>query len=113
MVASPTSTTPFPVRYTVDYPETPRNRMTVAFRVILAIPILILFGFLAGGGNAGGRGDREREPVQSSPVGPEAAGAIGVALIFVPALISALGACAPGAAPLVPATAAMVVVRRK
>jgi hypothetical protein len=41
-----TQSGPYPVRLSVDYPEVPRNRLTVAFRLILAIPILILISLL-------------------------------------------------------------------
>lgn len=47
----------YPVRFAVDYPEEPRNRVTVAFRIFLAVPILVListFGQLTFGGGAGG-----------------------------------------------------------
>ena len=33
---------PYPVQFGVDYPEAERNRLTVAFRVVLAIPALIV-----------------------------------------------------------------------
>ena len=33
---------PYPVNLTVDYPEGPRNRVTVLFRAILAIPVVLL-----------------------------------------------------------------------
>lgn len=51
----------YPVRYSVEYPEGPRNRVTVFFRLILVIPILIVFvGLSSGGGgwNAGDTGAR-------------------------------------------------------
>ena len=32
---------PYPVRYDVDYPTAPRNRLTVFFRLILVIPMII------------------------------------------------------------------------
>lgn len=39
------ATTPeYPVQLDVDYPEGPRNRVTVFFRLILAVPVLILLG---------------------------------------------------------------------
>jgi len=40
----------YPVQFSVDYPERQLNRMTTAFRIIVAIPILILIGAI---GNAG------------------------------------------------------------
>ena len=38
------ATDPYPVQFDVDRPEGPRNRATVFFRLILAIPALILIG---------------------------------------------------------------------
>ena len=37
----------YPLQYSVDYPEGPRNRLTVLVRLILAIPIIIISIFLA------------------------------------------------------------------
>jgi hypothetical protein len=36
----------YPVQFGVDYPEAARNRLTVAFRLILAVPALIVLGVL-------------------------------------------------------------------
>jgi hypothetical protein len=44
-----TDTTPYPVRFTVEYPDRPLNRLTTAFRIIVAIPILILLESVSGG----------------------------------------------------------------
>ncbi len=42
------ATTPdYPVHLDVDYPEGPRNRVTVLFRLILAVPALVLVGLFA------------------------------------------------------------------
>ncbi|MEI6689902.1 MAG: DUF4389 domain-containing protein [Thermoleophilia bacterium] len=38
----PSSPPAYPVNLNVDYPESPRNRVTVFFRAILAIPVVIL-----------------------------------------------------------------------
>ena len=38
----------YPVRYTVDYPERDLNRVSSAFRIFTAIPILILLGTITG-----------------------------------------------------------------
>ena len=38
----------YPVQYSVDYPEGPRNRLTALFRTILVIPILIVISFVGG-----------------------------------------------------------------
>jgi hypothetical protein len=51
---------PYPVQLSVDYPDLPRNRMTVLLRLVLAIPILVVlsaltdktFLSLGGGDNA-------------------------------------------------------------
>ena len=37
----------YPVQFSVDYPERELNRVTTAFRIIVAIPILILIGALS------------------------------------------------------------------
>jgi hypothetical protein len=44
---------PYPVTFEVDYPAQRRDRVTVAFRIFMAIPILIVLGFLtaSGGGD--------------------------------------------------------------
>lgn len=39
---------PYPVNLTVDYPEGPRNRATVFFRLILAIPVILLLDLFIG-----------------------------------------------------------------
>jgi len=44
-----TDTTPYPVRFTVEYPDRPLNRLTTAFRIIVAIPIVILLEAVSGG----------------------------------------------------------------
>ena len=36
----------YPLQYSVDYPEVPRNRLTTLLRLILAIPIIIISIFL-------------------------------------------------------------------
>jgi len=59
MEASQTSTTPdYPVQFEIAYPDGPLNRLTTAFRIFVAIPILILISTLgahegAYGGGAG------------------------------------------------------------
>jgi hypothetical protein len=40
----------YPVRFSVDYPDRPLNRLTSAFRIFVAIPILIVLGAVSGGG---------------------------------------------------------------
>jgi hypothetical protein len=39
----------YPVRFSVDYPDRPLNRMTTAFRIFVAIPIFIVLGAVSGG----------------------------------------------------------------
>jgi Domain of unknown function (DUF4389) len=39
---------PYPVRFSVEYPERDLNRLTTAFRLVLAIPILIVASALGG-----------------------------------------------------------------
>ncbi len=40
---------PYPVQFSVDYPDRSLNRVTTAFRIIVAIPILFLLGTVSGG----------------------------------------------------------------
>jgi hypothetical protein len=46
MASDPTT---HPVQFSVDYPDRTLNRLTTAFRVFVAIPILILLGTVSGG----------------------------------------------------------------
>jgi hypothetical protein len=39
---------PYPVTLSVDYPDRPLNRLTTAFRIFVAIPILIVLGAVDG-----------------------------------------------------------------
>jgi hypothetical protein len=39
---------PYPVQFSVDYPDRPLNRLTSAFRVFTFIPIAIVLGTVAG-----------------------------------------------------------------
>jgi hypothetical protein len=39
----------YPVQFDVDFPDRPLNRLTTAFRIFAAIPILIVIGTLSGG----------------------------------------------------------------
>ena len=41
--------TGYPIRFSVEYPDRPLNRLTTAFRIIVAIPILILLETVSGG----------------------------------------------------------------
>jgi hypothetical protein len=67
---------PYPVQFEVDYPDRELNRLTTAFRIFAAIPILIIAALL--GGSYGGWGDE----------GKVALGAAGV--IFLPTLLMIL-----------------------
>jgi len=40
----------YPVQFSVDYPDRPLNRLTTAFRIFAAIPIVILLAAIGGGG---------------------------------------------------------------
>jgi hypothetical protein len=44
-------TSPYPVRFTVDYPERELDRTSTFFRLIIALPVLILLAFISGGIN--------------------------------------------------------------
>jgi len=39
---------PYPVQFSVDYPDRPLNRVTTAFRIIVIIPIAIVLGLVSG-----------------------------------------------------------------
>ncbi|MGI8405165.1 MAG: DUF4389 domain-containing protein [Thermomicrobiales bacterium] len=42
-------TPPYPVRFTVDYPDRTLDRVTTFFRIIMAIPILVVLGAVSAG----------------------------------------------------------------
>jgi uncharacterized protein DUF4389 len=47
--------TPYPVQFSVDYPDRPLNRLTTGFRLFVAIPIMIVLASIGGvGGRAWG-----------------------------------------------------------
>jgi Domain of unknown function (DUF4389) len=46
----------YPVQFFVDYPDRDLNRLTTAFRIFVAIPILIVIGAVSGAGAAGAGG---------------------------------------------------------
>ena len=50
----------YPVQFDIDFPDRPLNRLTTAFRIFVAIPILIVIGALSGGSfpTAGGQTTR-------------------------------------------------------
>jgi hypothetical protein len=39
----------YPVRYSVDYPDRPLNRVTTAFRIFAAVPIFVVIAAVSGG----------------------------------------------------------------
>jgi Domain of unknown function (DUF4389) len=41
----------YPVRFTVDYPDRPLDRLTTGLRIFTVIPILIVLGAVSGGGS--------------------------------------------------------------
>jgi len=45
----PTAAAPYPVHYSVDYPDRPLNRLTTFFRLIVVIPIAIVLSLVEGG----------------------------------------------------------------
>ena len=48
----------YPVQFSVDYPDRPLNRLTTAFRILLAIPILFVVEAVSGGRFVPAHGDR-------------------------------------------------------
>ena len=65
---------PYPVQYSVDYPDRPLNRLTTFFRLFMVIPIAIVVALIEAGGYAYGGG--------------RPAGAIGAAgLVVLPTLL--------------------------
>jgi Domain of unknown function (DUF4389) len=44
---------PYPVQFSVDYPDRDLNRLTTAFRLIVAIPIVIVLATIGGEGGGG------------------------------------------------------------
>jgi hypothetical protein len=47
----------YPVRFDIDYPEGPRNRLTTFFRLFAVIPIFIVLALLGGPGLSGADSD--------------------------------------------------------
>jgi hypothetical protein len=48
MTTATTPPSPYPVQFSVDYPDRPLNRLTSAFRIFAAIPILIVLLSVSG-----------------------------------------------------------------
>jgi hypothetical protein len=51
-----TGETPYPVQFSVDYPDRDLNRLTTGFRIFMAIPIVIVLATLGGGEEGAGWG---------------------------------------------------------
>jgi Domain of unknown function (DUF4389) len=49
MATQPLQQPPYPVHFSVDYPDRDLNRVTTAFRIFTVIPIAIVLGTIAGG----------------------------------------------------------------
>jgi len=45
---APSGPAPYPVDLDVQYPAEPRNRVTVLFRIVLAVPVILLLGLFQG-----------------------------------------------------------------
>jgi hypothetical protein len=69
----------YPVRFSVDYPDRPLNRVSTAFRIFAVIPIAIVLGVIGGyTGTYGGNGDAETIAIG------------GTGLLFLPPLLMIL-----------------------
>jgi len=66
---------PYPVQFSVDYPDRPLNRLTTFFRIFVVIPIAIVLGTVSG------------EGFQASPNGRAIAAGAGGLLFFAPLLM--------------------------
>ena len=53
-IATVTAAGEYPARFDVEYPEGPRNRLTVAIRFLLILPVAVVLTLLTGGGGASG-----------------------------------------------------------
>jgi hypothetical protein len=71
----------YPVRFSVEYPDRPLNRLSTAFRIFTVIPIGIVLAAMGGTGEVGGWG--------GGGSGQEAA-AIGGGLLVIPPLLMIL-----------------------
>jgi hypothetical protein len=49
----------YPVQFSVDYPDRPLNRLTSAFRIFIAVPILLVLVWVSGNGLAWSRGSQD------------------------------------------------------
>ena len=69
----------YPVRFSVDYPDRPLDRLTTAFRIFTVIPIAIVLGTIGGYSTTWGGGSRASTIV-----------VVGTGLLFVPPLLMIL-----------------------
>jgi hypothetical protein len=69
----------YPVRFSVDYPDRPLDRLTTAFRIFTVIPIAIVLGTIGGYSTTWGGGSRATTVV-----------VVGTGLLFVPPLLMIL-----------------------
>jgi hypothetical protein len=76
------ATSSYPVQLEVDYPDRPLNRLTSAFRIFCAIPILIVLGALAGSNGSATWSNGGETSTRS--------GATGVGLLFLAPLLMIL-----------------------
>jgi hypothetical protein len=70
----------YPVRFSVDYPDRPLNRLTSALRIFTVIPIAIVLGSIGGSWGSGNYGDARSTTIA---VG-------GTGLLFIPPLLMIL-----------------------
>jgi hypothetical protein len=76
------ATNSYPVQLSVDYPDRPLNRLTSAFRIFTAIPILIVLGALAESNGSVTWNSGQHDTTRS--------GATGVGLLFLAPLLMIL-----------------------
>jgi hypothetical protein len=60
----------YPVRFSVDYPDRPLNRLSTAFRIFTVIPIAIVLGSIGGYAGGGGGYDTAATPRRSPSAAP-------------------------------------------
>lgn len=59
---------PYPVQFSVDYPNRPLNRLMSAFRIFTIIPIAIVLGTVAGATYSSTTGEAGRQRRRWAPV---------------------------------------------
>ena len=78
--AAPGAVSDYPVTFSVEYPERKLNRVTSAFRIFTAIPIIIVISFFGSGG----------APYDDPYGGTVALGGVTAGLLFIPVLLMVL-----------------------